>query len=75
MTWIDIIVLIVAGLFLCAFVLGLVGMFTTADPVPMSPDEEYRWLTKANGLTHDEALDVMMRLRGDLNRVLRQRKG
>jgi len=60
MTWIQIIVLIVASLGILAFLGAVVGMLCPGpDYFPMSPDEEYRWLTEDKGLSHEEALDIM----------------
>ncbi len=62
MTWIQIIVLTVAGLGISAFLLAVVGMLSPGpDYMPMSPDEEYQMLTDHYGLTPDEAEEVMRR--------------
>lgn len=60
MTWIQIIVIIVAGLFICAFLLAVMGMLCPgSDYIPQSPDEEYQMLTEHYGLTPEEAEEVM----------------
>jgi hypothetical protein len=59
-TWLQIIVLLVAGLGILAVLGAVVGMlYPGPDYMPPSPDEEYRWLTEDVGLTHDEAEDLM----------------
>ena len=60
MTWIQIIVLIVAGLGILMILGAVVGMLSPGpDYMPMSSDAEYRWLTEDVGLTHDEAEEIM----------------
>ena len=62
MTWVEIIVLVAAGLGILAFLLAVVGMLTDDRTYhPMSPDEEYQWLTEEHGLTPEEAEEVMRR--------------
>lgn len=58
MTWLQIIVLIVAGLGLLTIFGAVYKTFAPGpDYFPMSPDEEYRWLTKDIGLSHEEAME------------------
>lgn len=61
MTWLQVIVMIAAGLGILVFLLAVYGLLTVDSPsyMPMSPDEEYRMLTEHYGLTHDEAEEVM----------------
>ncbi len=60
MTWWEIIGLPVAFLFIAAIFISLWGMLSPGpDYMPMSPDEEYRWLTEDMGLTHEEAEEIM----------------
>jgi hypothetical protein len=54
------ILVVVTVLFFLAFFSAICGWLAPgADYMPMSPDEEYRWLTEDMGLTHDEAEDIM----------------
>ena len=65
MTWIQIIVMIVAGLGILAFLGAVAGMLSPGpDYMPMSPCEEYRWLTEDMGLSPEEAEEVMRPIGG-----------
>ena len=60
MTWIQIIVLIVGGVAFLAVCFAVWGMLSPGpDYIPMSPDEEYRWLITDQGLSHEEAMEIM----------------
>lgn len=65
MTIFKIIIASIAALFICAFFIAIWGLLST-DPnyIPMTPDEEYRWLTEDIGLTHEEAKEVMRPIGG-----------
>lgn len=58
---IQIIAMIAGGVFLLAVALALTAMLTDSGVrcAPMSPDEEYEWLTKSMGLSHEEAEEIM----------------
>lgn len=65
MTWLQIIVLVVAGLGILAFLGAVAGMLSPGpDYMPMSSDEEYRWLTEDIGLSPEEADEVMRPIGG-----------
>jgi hypothetical protein len=56
----EIIGLPVAVLGIAAFLCGVWGMLSPGpDYMPISPDEEYEWLTEKMGLSHEEAEEVM----------------
>jgi len=57
MTLIQIVVAGVTIVFVFCFFGAIAGLFADRTYHPMSPDEEYRWLTEDCGLTHDEALE------------------
>ncbi len=57
----EIIIVPVAVLGIAAFLAAVYGLLTSdaRSYMPMSPDEEYRWLTEDMGLTPDEAEEIM----------------
>jgi hypothetical protein len=56
----EIILLPVTFLLFAAFFMAIYGWLSPGpDYMPMSPDEEYRWLIENMDLTHDEAMEVM----------------
>ena len=59
MTLLQIAVGVLAATFIVAFLGAVAGLFQDDGYHPMSPDEEYRWLTEEHGLTHEEAEEIM----------------
>ena len=60
MTILGIVTAVLAAVAILAFLGAAVGMCSTrGQHEPMSPDEEYRWLTEDHGLSHEEAEEVM----------------
>jgi len=60
MTWIQILVLVVSGVFFLMVVMALIGWLCPGpDYMPMSSDKEYQWLTEDMGLSHDEAMEIV----------------
>ena len=57
----EALLVVVALLFILAFLLAVCGLFTMDTPsyMPMSPDEEYEMLTGQYGLTDAEAAEIM----------------
>ncbi len=68
----EISVLTLAALFVLTLIGAAVGMFTeNRNYIPMSPDEEYRWLCDDYGLSHEEAREVMRPLSHSDKREIR----
>lgn len=59
MTVLEIIVGVACALFILACLGAVAGLFQDSGYHPMSPDEEYRWLTEEHELTHEEAEEIM----------------
>lgn len=59
MTWAQVLVVFAFGLAFPSICLALWGTFSGRNSSRMSPDEEYRWLTEEQGLSHEEAQEYM----------------
>lgn len=59
MTFMQIASIIGVVLVLICFFGAIAGIFQDDGYHPMSPDEEYRWLTEEHGLTHEEAMEIV----------------